>query len=338
MRSRRGRTGADGRRAAGAGHVGLQFDTRGSGNLQGHQAAGAGRAGSDPRRARTEQDLFEALTVWARRQFEPGIPEPYPLSNGLDILTDIRAGKTGGFCGQYAYLLADALKSFGYFDVRYVETWADEKRSHFLVEVWSNQHASWMLLDPLYAATVVDEAGAPQSTWDVHTVAAGRGRAAVRRKWLAPAGEVPREPDAKYFELFRLPAISLRSNLAREMAPWSIAGRQAQFLALRDDANADLLPGYYRQESNREDDFRAARNLCRIEVDPTEEGHIVRLDNLGTCAHFWKFLIRLDGGDWRDAEWETRLREPFRVLDCWTVNRMGVRGVITRLALPDRPS
>ena len=97
----------------------------------------------------SEHALFEALTLWTRRQFEPGIPDPYPLSNGLDILADIRSGKTGGFCGQYSYLLADALKSLGFYDVRYVETFSGHGDGHFLVEVWDNETGRWLLLDPL---------------------------------------------------------------------------------------------------------------------------------------------------------------------------------------------
>src|SRR5438093_108782 len=68
--------------------------------------------------SKSEMEVFKRLMAWARSQFEPGIPDPYPLCNGTSILSDIRSGKTGGFCGQYAYVLGDALKSFGYFAVR----------------------------------------------------------------------------------------------------------------------------------------------------------------------------------------------------------------------------
>lgn len=283
--------------------------------------------------ARTDLEVFEALTLWARRQFEPGFPDPYPLSNGVDILTDIRSGRTGGFCGQYAYLLADALKSYGHFSVRYVETFARDDNSHFLVEVWSNRLARWVLLDPLYAALVVDENGEPLSMWDAHAVAAGKGPSGVHRKWLASETEVSREPDEGYFELFRLPAISLRNNLAGEMKPWSIPERRQQFLALRDDTNKDLLPGYYLHESNRKEDFTAARNVCRMTVLRAVDGDVLRLDNLGSCPHFWKFQIRLNGGEWRDAAWETLHPGGLESVDCVPVNQTGLRGVVTSLSM-----
>ena len=97
-------------------------------------------------------DLFKRLTAWARSQFEPGDPDPYPLSNGISILQDIRSGKTHGFCAQYSYLLGDALKSFGYFAVRYVELESESGSGHFAVEAWSNDLERWILLDPLHAA------------------------------------------------------------------------------------------------------------------------------------------------------------------------------------------
>jgi len=69
-------------------------------------------------------DLFLKLCDWTHRQWKTSVPDPYPLSNAIDILADIRSGKTGGFCGQYAYVLADVLKAMGFFAVRYVELWS----------------------------------------------------------------------------------------------------------------------------------------------------------------------------------------------------------------------
>src|SRR5262245_9115437 len=61
-----------------------------------------------------EIDRFRRLMHWTRSQFPVGDPEPYPPANGVGLLAEIRSGRTGGFCGQYSYLLADALKSFGH--------------------------------------------------------------------------------------------------------------------------------------------------------------------------------------------------------------------------------
>ena len=124
--------------------------------------------------AKGEIEIFKRLTAWTRAQFEPGIPEPYPLCNGLSILEAIRARKTGGFCGQYSYLLGDALKSFGYFAVRYVEMENAGGSSHFAVEAWCDDLGRWVLLDPLNAAIYVRD-GTPLSALEIHEI----GRAHV---------------------------------------------------------------------------------------------------------------------------------------------------------------
>ena len=116
-------------------------------------------------------DRFRKLTAWSRRQFEPGVPSPYPPLDARIILRDIRSGFTGGFCAQYNYVLAQALMSLGY-SARYV-TLPD----HELLEGWLRDERRWVCLDPLHAATYVDGAGRALSVLEI-----------VRR---ARAGEPP---------------------------------------------------------------------------------------------------------------------------------------------------
>ena len=97
---------------------------------------------------RNQFEYFLKLCDWTHRQWQRSVPDPYPLSNAIDILADIRSKKTGGFCGQYAYVLADVLKSLGFFAVRYVELWSGSGESHFVVEAWSDQYQKWAILDP----------------------------------------------------------------------------------------------------------------------------------------------------------------------------------------------
>ena len=306
-----------------------------------HERAGAPKVAALRERERLDEvvagadseiAVFEALTLWARRQFVPGIPDPYPPSNGLDLLDEIRAGRTGGFCGQYAYLLADALKSLGFWDVRYVEGWADERSSHFLVEAWSNELGRWVVLDPLHAATVVDDGGRSLSAAEVHDAAVGaEGAPAARRKWLAPESEVPHDDERRYLEHFRLIAVSLRNDLAEAARPWTIAERRAEMLALRDAANEDLLPGNYRRQSSRRADFEGARNLCRATIEPGDGGFAAGLETLGTCAHFAGFEVRIDDGAWVPSSERARLPAAFRSVECRCVNALGIRGVVTRV-------
>jgi len=92
----------------------------------------------------SEIERFTVLQNWTRSQWEPGTPNPYPKWNAIEILDSIRAGKTGGFCGQYTQVFVQALASLGY-QARYVEL-----RGHVTVEVWSNELGKWILMDPFY--------------------------------------------------------------------------------------------------------------------------------------------------------------------------------------------
>ena len=115
-----------------------------------------------------EFEIFVRATSWTNQQWEHSIPDPYPLSNALDILDDIRSGKTGGFCGQYAYVLADVLKSIGFYAVRYVELTSPEGNGHFVVEAWSNQYSKWVILDPDYNIYYENMNGIPMSALELH--------------------------------------------------------------------------------------------------------------------------------------------------------------------------
>jgi len=129
------------------------------------------RDGEDYRQitGQTQLELFRKLADWTHRQWTLSVPDPYPPSNAMDILREIRAGRTGGFCGQYAYVLADVLKSLGFFCVRYVELWQDSGRSHFVVEVWLDSSRKWIVLDPTDAVYyVLTASGQPAGALEIH--------------------------------------------------------------------------------------------------------------------------------------------------------------------------
>ncbi len=279
---------------------------------------------------KTDVEIFERLTMWSRRQFQPGNPDPYPMSNGVDILKDIRSGKTGGFCGQYTYLLADALKSFGFFDVRYVELWRDPQSSHFLLEAWSNQFGRWILLDPLYSATVSNKQKQLQSAWEVHAAVAAGKESSLKLNWLASESEVPRLLDSDYFSLYRLVAVSLRNDLAAADHPWTIKERERDFLAIQ----SPFLKGPYHNQSNRMADFQAQKNICSIQTKIGKDGTDVNLSNAGTCAHFDYFEVKTDSENWKQVPAQFVLKNKFKWIQCRTVNKMGIRGVIAKMEIP----
>lgn len=276
---------------------------------------------------KTDIEIFKRLTVWSRRQFKPGDPDPYPMSNGLDILKDIRSGKTGGFCGQYTYLLADALKSFGFFDVRYVELWRDPQNTHFMLEAWSNQFGRWVLLDPLYATTVTDEKNQLLSAWEVQSAVASKKDSSLKQSWLTSESEADHPNHDDYFSLFHVVAVSLRNNLAAADHPWTIKERYRDFLAMQ----GPLMKAPYLNQSNREADFQSPKNICSIRIEPEADKTRIALSNFGSCAHFDYFEVKLDSGKWMSAPSQFEVKEKFKEMQCRTVNKMGIRGVIEKI-------
>jgi len=111
-------------------------------------------AGSDEERARK-------LLHWTRSQFEPGRPDPYPPPNAMKTLSEIRAGRTGGFCAQYAFVLVQALQSFGK-PARVVTI-----EEHEVVETWLADQGRWIMLDPLFDLQVIDRDGRSLSAIEI---------------------------------------------------------------------------------------------------------------------------------------------------------------------------
>ncbi|MCI0548624.1 MAG: transglutaminase-like domain-containing protein [Candidatus Rokubacteria bacterium] len=129
--------------------------------------------------AASDIDRFRRLTAWARAQFEPGIPDPYPPLDARIILRDIRSGFTGGFCAQYNYVLAQSLMSLGY-PARYVTV-----EHHEVIEGWLRDERRWVCLDPLHSATYVDEEGRALSVLEIVS------RARAGRPPLPGPGSLP---------------------------------------------------------------------------------------------------------------------------------------------------
>ncbi|MCU0235884.1 MAG: transglutaminase-like domain-containing protein [Acidobacteria bacterium] len=246
-------------------------------------------------------DLFLKLCDWTHRQWRTSIPDPYPLSNAVDILADIRSGKTGGFCGQYAYVLADVLKAMGFFAVRYVELWSATGESHFVVEAWSDQFGKWLVLDP--AENIYYEIpglGVPASALEVRSALLGAGPATARA-----AGEPRAERGRHKLHLYANFAVSLRSDLMRSTRPLTVGDRFAMFLFFRDER---IDPGAfngripYSHVTSRVEDIYFDCNYVRVEhrIDKKARQAFFTFTSEGSMFNFDRFALSLDRGkSWR---------------------------------------
>jgi hypothetical protein len=112
-------------------------------------------AASDEQRARR-------LMSWTRAQWEPGTPSPYPPPAAEWMLSEIRSGRTGGFCAQYAFLLVQAAQAVG-LPARNLTV-----RAHEVVEVWLADESRWTMIDPFYETQVFGPEGRSLSALEIH--------------------------------------------------------------------------------------------------------------------------------------------------------------------------
>lgn len=251
-------------------------------------------------------EIVHALVPWTSRQWTSGIPDPYPRSNALDILADIRAGTTSGFCGQYAYVLADALKAVGLFAVRYCELQSRSGSAHFAVEAWSDDHQKWVLLDPWLNVYYTTADGAPLSALELHDLAVARTFGEARVVQLEPRPTKPRIEEleanglAYYFHL----AVSTRSDYMRHPDPVTMLERQTSFVYYDDpevppEARLDL----YWLRSSRRQDFAYAMNQVYLEVEAAAPDRVVvQCTTRRSAPNFRGFQWRREGLAWRDLD------------------------------------
>jgi len=242
-------------------------------------------------------DLFLKLCDWTHRQWKVSVPDPYPLCNAIDILADIRSGKTGGFCGQYAYVLADVLKSMGFFSVRYVELWSAKGESHFVIEAWSDEFAKWMILDPtenlFYAFQKTNK---PANAMEIRRALLRSGQIRARSAALPRIGLGDRK-----IHLYANFAVSTRSDLMRLAKPLTMQDRFDMFIFFKDSATDPAafngrIP--YTQITSRLDDIYFGCNYVRVDhrIDKKQKRIIFTFFTDGSIFNFDSFAISMNNG------------------------------------------
>lgn len=163
--------------------------------------------------AATEFEAILKLRDWVAAQFPHTSPDPYPPWDALIILDEIRAGRTGGFCGQYSQVLLQALASLG-IPARYLEIGtARNPINHFPIEVWSNDFGKWVLLDADFNLHY-ERNGLPLSAVEVHDayVSGQASTVTIVAGTPAPGHPSPSDLPERTFELYYYLRYALKAD------------------------------------------------------------------------------------------------------------------------------
>ena len=280
--------------------------------------------------ADSQFELFLLLCDWTHRQWKHSMPDPYPLSNAIDILKDIRSGLTGGFCGQYAYVLADVFKTLGYYNVRYAELWNQKGQSHFVVEVWSDQFKKWIILDPdlnMYFRMI--DSGIPACALDIRkSFYGGEPVEAIDIK-----SRKKRTDTAKRAELFRNFALSLRSDLMRHREALTVQNRYDTFLFFRDNNTnkpfEESLP--YGNITSDPGDLYFDCNKVRVEHQISRNQIDFTFHTDSSMPNFKGFMIFTGNkGQWHPAgkSYSVRRNDKIDMLSVAPVNQNNQLGIV----------
>jgi hypothetical protein len=272
-------------------------------------------------RGSTDFDKILALKGWTGAQWKFGTPRPYPPWNAVVILDGVRAGKHGGWCGQYAQVFAQALLSEGY-RARYIELGPPgNPYGHFTTEVWVSDLGKWVVVDPTPLddndCYFVDGRGEPMSAREIHrAVVTGRAAEvrAIRADPLSP--DVPPVAPAKievYYYLRYLWRTDQLSNnppvvdMQHVFDRWndSLEWEDAETVMWEDSRFAASWEQNQRQTAVRisraEDVDWPLTDAVRLELRPMVHADGLIALGLWACQpNLRRFVVQIDGGEWAE--------------------------------------
>lgn len=283
--------------------------------------------------SKTDLELFFRLQNWCRKQWEISEPNPYPIWNANVILSEIRSGKTGGFCGQYSQVLSQALTSFGY-SCRYL--WL---KNHFALEVYSNSLNKWIALDPL-ANAVYKRGELYLSAMEIYEALNGKGDLASIVAWNT-ASETVIEGGAKIKTFAECVYDLKNTHLGEREGGLFYVNNYWLHSVVYADANITAYDfnGKLPLMTPNKRDIYFPMNQCSYEVRALNQGAGVAFMTLHLNSNmpFLKgFQLSKDGGkSWfaTTQQFRLKVKEGLNDFRFRSVNVLGVTGVEKRLAV-----
>lgn len=281
--------------------------------------------------AAREFDRFGKLLLWTRAQLVEGVPNPYPPVDALEILDMVRGGRTRAFCGQYAQVLVQALISLGY-QARYVGL-----TSHEVLEVWSNEHVKWIVLDP-YNGWYFRQAGVPLTALEVHELVCADRAGEIEVVRLDPA--VPLEPAAQLtqYRTFNVAMFNNHPELGNSGTADVETQWQRRVYWLDRCVERPPHDGKPRMLTAFAGDMYFNINTVAVKLWPEEPGVVdVTLDSF--TPELERLERQIDDGSWEPtgARFRWRLHAGANALAVRAVNDAGIVGPASRLVLEYTP-
>jgi len=292
---------------------------------------------------RSELGQQVLLMDWTHRQFQKFGPPSTNVHGALEILGAIQDGHTF-FCSQYAQVLVSAASSLGWvcrpLALRRHQGVAAVGGSteHSVTEIWSNQHAKWVMLDPT-GNFYVEREGVPLNAYEIRqewfyqagtnlVLRVGRDRQRYRKSDLPVVlgrfdgfGELAVHPD----ELDKYGFIGFIPNSDLMDSGFDYGG----MFIVQDELCRGTRWHQRRIPENPDTDsyFPVGQAALRLESEP--EGLRVHLSTF--TPNFERFELKLDDGTWTPSAdsflWP--LKPGMNRLEARTRNRLGVVGPVS---------
>jgi len=289
-----------------------------------------------------EFDQQVLLMDWTHRQFKKFGQPSTSCRGALEILQAIQGGHTF-FCSQYAQVFVSAAASVGWVDRplalrRHQGVARGGSTEHSSTEIWSNQHAKWVMLDPT-SNMYLEKDGVPLSAYEIRqewfyhdgkdlVFVIGKERKKYKKTDLpiflerfAGFGDLSVNPDEldKYGFTAYIPNTDLMD-----------AGFDYAKMFIVKDKLCDGTKWHVRTvPANPGIDPYFPIDQAALSFRGDDEKIMVALKTL--TPNFKRYEVRLEGGEWKGSaeNFVWPLRPGLNRLEARTVNQFGVAGPIS---------
>jgi transglutaminase-like putative cysteine protease len=289
------------------------------------------------------KDEFERqvlLNDWVHRQFKKFGQPSTKTQGALDILRAIGEGNTF-FCAQYADTLVSTAASLGWVDRPLAlrrhqgANKAGGSTEHSVTEIWSNQYAKWVMLDPT-SNMYLEKDGVPLNAYE------------IRQEWFYHAGAGLVFVVGKEHKRYRKADLPIVLESFPGFGTLSVEPDELDkygFTAFVPNTNLmDAGPDYGRMfiikdqlcDGTKWHERKVPEHPATDPYFPIDEATMELRVKDGTlvvglrtfCPNFATFEVRRENGEWQATDgwlvWE--LHPGKNRLEARTVNKFGVAG------------